>query len=183
MHPTNPSDYGIVFSESDMMTGTEDSVNYTRPPIDNTWTDLVYKWISVHKNKSNLIFCPTCEFKNNRTLRTSSRQRKGSKLHKSKRRSIVSSMNQQENPWINVPMPPQTNNTHHWKKANLFSSYRLVKHHSYNLPSYCDRMLMKVKRGYKNKNNPHIQLVVGDMNYRILPDSFLNTISTSSADD
>lgn len=175
MHPTNPVDYSIVFSESDMMSGSHDSENYRRPPLDNSWTDLVYKWISVHKNKSNLIICPTCEFKNNRTLCKLSRPKK-KRSHKSRRRS--SPMNQQGSPWTGVPMPPQSNNTRHWKETNRFSSYRLIKHHSYNLPSYCDRMLMKVKRGYKN--NPHIQLVVGDMNYRILPDSFLNTMTASS---
>lgn len=180
IRPTNPSDYAFLFSKSDMLTGSQEPANYARPPIDKTWTDLVYKWLSAHKNQPNLVFCPTCEFKNNRTLRKSSRQQ-NKHSYKSNRRSIVSSVKQQRSLWNDVPMPPQTNNTRHWKESNQFTSYRLVKHHSYNLPSYCDRILMKVKRGYKN--NPHIQLVVGDMNYRILPDSFLNTISTSSADD
>lgn len=170
---TNPADYAVLFSENDMMTGNTDSTNYTRPPIDNTWTDLVYKWISTNKNKPNLLFCPTCEFKNNRTL-----CKKNKNSHKSKRRSIVSFIDQPKSPWIDVFMPPQSKNTRHWKKVNQITSYKLVKHHSYNLPSYCDRMLMKVKHGYNN--NPHIQLVVGDMNYRILSDSFLNMVTTSS---
>lgn len=178
-HPTSPSDYASVFSESDMMTGQNDSANYTRPPIDDTWTDLVYKWIRAHRNQPKLIFCPTCEFKNNRTLRKLPRPRK-SHNRTSKRRSFASSETRQNSPWMDVPMPPQTRHARQWKKTNQITSYQLVKHGSYNLPSYCDRMLMKVKRGYKQ--NPHIQLVVGDMNYRILPDSFLNTITASSND-
>lgn len=177
--PTSPSDYASVFSESDMMTGQNDSANYTRPPIDDTWTDLVYKWIRAHRNHPKLIFCPTCEFKNNRTLRKLPRPRK-SHNRTSKRRSFASSETRQDSPWMDVPMPPQTRHARQWKKTNQITSYQLVKHGSYNLPSYCDRMLMKVKRGYKQ--NPHIQLVVGDMNYRILPDSFLNMITASSDD-
>ena len=80
--------------------------------------------------------------------------------------------------WNDVPEVPVDVKPKAWKVEAAGSPYRLIKKRSYNVPSYCDRVLVRVRpsggaRGGARDAGPHVQLLVGDMNYRVLPGAFV----------
>jgi hypothetical protein len=74
--------------------------------------------------------------------------------------------------WSEVPAISTKVKRAVWKAKAASSPYKLVKKKSYNIPSYCDRMLVRVIPNVTG-SGPHLQLLVGDMNYRVLPGAFL----------
>ena len=151
--PASPESYASVVQPRDMLSGTDRDVPYEHPHVPAAWGDIVYEWLTRRPHDA---FCPTCEFVHNRPL--------------AKREDDT----QDARGWNDVPEVPVDVKPKAWKIEAVGSSYRLIKKQSYNVPSYCDRVLVRVRpRGSAMGGGPHVQLLAGDMNYRIMPVAFI----------
>ena len=113
----------------------------------------MYEWLTRTPSEA---FCPTCEFVHDRPLTKE-----------------TGDDTEDARGWNDVPEVPVDVKPKAWKVEAAGSSYRLIKKQSYNVPSYCDRVLVQVRpSGGARGGRPHVQLLVGDMNYRVLPGAF-----------
>lgn len=151
--PASPKSYMNFVQTRDMLSGTDHDVSYAHPHLPVGWGDIVYEWLTRTPSDA---FCPTCEFVHNRPLT------KGAGDDTEDARG-----------WNDVPEVPIDVKPRAWKVEAKGSSYQLIKNRSYNVPSYCDRVMVRVRPNGVVSNRPHIQLLVGDMNYRVLPGMFL----------
>lgn len=147
-----PESYTNVLKKSDMMSGTDREGPFALPNLGD-WTDIVYRWLVKHPHQA---FCPTCEFVRKRPLTAAS----------------------PDGGWNRVPDIPVRRDPAAWKREAASSVYHTTKHNSYNLPSYCDRILVRVQPNPNGQAGcPHVQVMAGDMNYRLLPIGFLQDIA------
>lgn len=111
-----------------------------QPPTFAKWDDVVYRWLT---DPTKMPFCPTCELG-----------------HPLAKREIA---------WADVPDVPRTPDPEQWTTEAASSPYKLVKKEAYNVPSYCDRLLVRVDLEH---GRPVLRLLMGDLNYRVLPRTF-----------
>ena len=150
--PATPESYTDVLKKSDMMSGTDRDGPFALPNLGD-WTDIVYRWLVKHPHQA---FCPTCEFVRKRPLTAAS----------------------PDGGWNRVPNIPLRRDPAAWKRETASSVYHTTKYDSYNLPSYCDRILVRVQPNPNGPaGSPHVQVMAGDMNYRVLPAGFLQDIA------
>jgi len=114
----------------------------------------VYEWLPRTPSEA---FCPTCEFVHDRPLAVGTSDGTAGNAHG----------------WDDVPEVPVDVKPKAWTAEAAGSPYKLIKKRSYNVPSYCDRVLMRVRPGGARGGGAHVQLLVGDMNYRVLPGAFV----------
>lgn len=162
--PASPESYVNVVQTRDMLSGTDHNVPYAYPHLPDGWRDIVYEWLTHTPSKA---FCPTCEFVYNRPLQ-----------------SVEGNGKRSEYPpgWSDVPDITTPVKRSAWKTEAAGSRYKLVKKRSYIVPSYCDRVLVRVSPGARG-GRPHVQLLMGDMNYRVLPGACLDKATTSNTQE
>lgn len=151
--PASPESYVNVVQTRDMLSGTDRDVPYAHPHVPAGWGDIVYEWLTRAPSEA---FCPTCEFVHDRPLAVGASDGTAGNAHG----------------WDDVPEVPVDVKPKAWKVEAAGSPYKLIKKRSYNVPSYCDRVLVRVRTGARG-GGPHVQLLVGDMNYRVLPGAFV----------
>jgi hypothetical protein len=152
--PASPESYANVVQTRDMLSGTDRDVPYAHPHVPAGWGDVVYEWLTRTPSEA---FCPTCEFVHDRPLTKE-----------------TGDDTEDARGWNDVPEVPVDVKPKAWKVEAAGSPYRLIKKQSYNAPSYCDRVLVRVRPSARG-GGPHVQLLVGDMNYRVLPGAFEKT--------
>ena len=150
--PASPESYANVVQTRDMLSGTDRDVPYAHPHVPTGWGDVVYEWLTRTPSEA---FCPTCEFVHDRPLAQK-----------------ADADTEDTRGWNDVPEVPVDVKPKAWKVEAAGSTYRLIKKQSYNVPSYCDRVLVRVGPSGARGGGPHVQLLVGDMNYRVLPGAF-----------
>ena len=157
--PASPESYANVVHTRDMLSGTDRNVPYAHPHVPAGWGDVVYEWLTRTPSEA---FCPTCEFVHNRPLAMGTGDDTG-----------------HAHGWNDVPEVPVDVKPKAWTVEATGSPYKLIKKRSYNVPSYCDRALVRVRPGGGRGGGPHVQLLVGDMNYRVLPSAFVERTTAS----